>query len=114
MDVFPWRKLVLNREARELKRNKKEAILFNLFFIKQVVAQSLKMESKKMITVCMHNKNKKYCSKCTGQKISFQDMGYASNAIMGLYFDPSITILISKIQMHIFPTCLHLLKRILI
>jgi hypothetical protein len=41
MDVFPWRKLVLNREARELKRNKKEAIFFNLFFIKQVVAQSL-------------------------------------------------------------------------
>jgi hypothetical protein len=44
----------------------------------------------------MHNKNKKYCSKYTGQKISFQDMGYASNAIMGLYFDPSITVLIQQ------------------
>jgi hypothetical protein len=47
MDVFPWRKLVLNREARELKRNKKEAIFFNLFLSNKWWPRALKWNLRK-------------------------------------------------------------------
>ena len=47
IDVFPWSKLVLNREPRELKRNKKEAIFFNFFLSNKWWPRALKWNLRK-------------------------------------------------------------------
>ena len=68
------------------------------------------MESKKMITFCIHNKNKKYCPKCIEQKISSHNMGYISNSMMRTYFDPSITALIQQNTNVLLPDMLTYIK----
>ena len=54
------------------------------------------MESSKTITICMHNKNRKYCTKCEKIRVSYNDMMYISNAIMRKYFIPSMHTLLQK------------------
>ena len=44
----------------------------------------------------MHNKNRKYCIKCENIRVSYNDMGYISNAMMRKYFIPSMHTLLQK------------------